>query len=93
MSIAEEAIGQIENADEAGMVAARIMAHFGLAGTVFGPEDVRNQLEGNDMTEVEVRHEVDTYMKSTDWKYISDRTTELANGLIADDMVARMGKN
>ena len=98
MSIAEEAIAKITNADDAGMVAARIMREFGLIGTVFIPTDITehlyqyvrdndtfDQLDSNDVTALET--EVDMHC---DFGEVADRMTELGNQLIADIIEERM---
>ena len=98
MSIAEEAIAKITNADDAGMVAARIMREFGLIGTVFLPADITehlrqyvwdndtfDQLGSDDMDALE--SEVEMYC---DFGGVADRMTELGNQLIADIIEERM---
>ena len=94
MSIAEEAIAKITNADDAGMVAARIMREFGLIGTVFIPADITEHLyqyvrDGDtfdhDMDALE--NEVEMYC---DFGEVADRMTALGNQLIADIIEERM---
>ena len=98
MGIAEEAIAKIKSADDAGMVAARIMREFGLIGTVFIPADITehthqyvrdndtfDQLDSDDLDALE--GEVETYC---DFGGVADRMTELGNQLIADIVEERM---
>lgn len=88
MSIADKAIAEIENADDAGMVAYRIMRHFGLAGTVFTPKDIKSRLDDYDIPEDEQDGVVSSVLNSHEWRYIDERTTEVANEIV-DDMVIR----
>ena len=98
MSIAEETIAKITNADDAGTVAARIMREFGLIGTVFIPADITehlyqyvrdndtfDQLDSDDMDALE--NEIDIHC---DFGEVADRMTELGNLLIADIIKERM---
>lgn len=89
-ALADEILGQIADANEAGMIAHRIMSHFGLAGTVFVPEDVDERLSDYALTDDERDEFVKEYMGSRDWKYINDRTTEVGNWLIGEDVADRM---
>lgn len=81
---------QIKDANEAGLIASRIMSHFGLAGTVFVPEDITERLDEYNLTDDERDEFVTEYMSSRDWKYINDRTTEAGNWLIGEDVAERM---
>ena len=88
--IADEILDQIADANEAGMIAHRIMSHFGLAGTVFAPEDITELLDEYSMSDDEQEAFVAEYMNSGDWRYISDRTTEAGNWLLGEDIAERM---
>lgn len=90
MSIATKAIAEIESADEAGMVAHQIMRHFGLVGTVFVPEDIRSRLSDHEVPEDEREGIVSDIMSSGEWRYINDRTTEIANEIVDDAIIQRV---
>ena len=87
MGIADKAIAEIENADEAGMVAYQIMRHFGLVGTVFTPEDIQLRLNDYEVPEDERDGIVSSVLSSHEWRYIIERTTEVANEIVDDTVI------
>lgn len=87
MSIADKAIAEIENANEAGMVAHQIMRHFDLVGTVFTPEDIQSRLNDYKVPEDERDGIVSSVLNSHKWRYINERTTEVANEIVDDTVI------
>lgn len=89
---------QITNADEAGLIASRIMSHFNLRGVIYTPEDVRERIDlyiedqgpYADVSEDDREILVGEYFMYGNWDYVSERADEVGTEVIADGVAERM---